>query len=231
MIHHDGSPFFSHQMEKEIIIQRLTETIKQKFEGDSSGHDWFHIERVWKTAKRIAQHENANVFITELGALLHDIADHKFTDNFEEASINLTAEMLSPFPIDDADLKQVQHIVLNCSYKGGVTANKMQSIEGKIVQDADKLDAIGAIGIARAFAFGGKFGSILYDPTISPIDHQTLESYQKNRSHTINHFYEKLLKLKDLMYSNTARELAQQRHEFMEAYLKQFYIEWEAKID
>ena len=218
-------------MEKEDIIQHIVDTIKVKFEGDSSGHDWFHIERVWKTAKAIAEHEKANVFITELGAILHDIADHKFTKNHEAESIKQTAEILSQYEISQQEIEAVQHIVLNCSYKGGIAANAMKSLEGKIVQDADKLDAIGAIGIARAFAFGGKFGSVLYDPNISPITHKTLESYQKNRSHTINHFYEKLLKLKDLMHTETAIKMAAKRHQFMEDYLNMFYQEWNAQID
>lgn len=217
-------------MTEQDIITALKNKIKSQFEGDSSGHDWFHVERVWRNAKAIATKENANVFIAELGALLHDIADHKFVDDFEAESHKRTTSLLSPYSLNDSVVKAVQHIVLHCSFKGGVIANKMESLEGKIVQDADKLDAIGAIGIARTFAFGGKFGSIMYDPSIPPIQHKTLESYQKNRSHTINHFYEKLLKLKNLMHTNTAREIANDRHEFMEAFLTQFYDEWAAKI-
>ena len=217
-------------MNNNEIIEQLIKQIKGQFENDSSGHDWFHIERVWKLAKQIAVKENANVFVVELGALLHDIADHKFVADFEEESIKRTKELLEPLMVNDDIIEQVQHIVLNCSFKGGVEKNKMKSLEGKIVQDADKLDAIGAIGIARTFAFGGKFGSILYDPEVKPINHQSLESYQKNRTHTINHFYEKLLLLKDLMYTQTGKQIAEQRHQFMEDFLTQFYNEWEAKI-
>lgn len=218
-------------MEHQDIINALIKRIKSQFEGDSSGHDWFHIERVWRNAKAIAKQEQANLFITELGALLHDIADHKFVKNFEAESIKRTRELLQPFNLKQELIEAVQHIVLHCSFKGGVGQNKMKSLEGKIVQDADKLDAIGAIGIARAFAFGGNFGSVLYDPNIPPMDHKSLVSYQKNRSHTINHFYEKLLKLKDLMHTTTGKEQAKARHQYMEQFLEQFYAEWHAKIN
>lgn len=217
-------------MDSNKIVEKVKEQIKSKFENDSSGHDWFHIDRVWKVAKQIAEQENVNIFVTELGALLHDIADHKFVDNFEEESMKRTYEILKPLGVEDEIISEVTHIVLNCSFKGGVDKNKMNSIEGKIVQDADKLDAIGAIGIARTFAFGGKFGSLLYHPDIKPMNHQSLESYQKNRTHTINHFYEKLLLLKDLMHTSTAKQIALQRHQFMEQFLEQFYNEWNGKL-
>lgn len=217
-------------MDSNKIVEQVKEQIKSQFENDSSGHDWFHIDRVCKVAKQIAEQENANIFVTELGALLHDIADHKFVDNFEEESVKRTYEILKPLGVEDEIISEVTHIVLNCSFKGGVDKNKMNSIEGKIVQDADKLDAIGAIGIARTFAFGGKFGSLLYHPDIKPMNHQSLESYQKNRTHTINHFYEKLLLLKDLMHTSTAKQIALQRHQFMEQFLEQFYNEWNGKL-
>jgi uncharacterized protein len=218
-------------MNNDQIIKNIISNIKSQFEGDSSGHDWFHIERVYKTAKAIAHKENANVFITELGALLHDIADHKFVEDHENETVKRVHKILDEFPkIDQAITNQVLHIVLNCSFKGGIGENKMQSLEGKIVQDADRLDAIGAIGIARTFAFGGKFGSILYDPEISPMKHKDLESYQKNRTHTINHFYEKLLLLKDKLNTQTGKDMANQRHVFMESFLTQFYNEWNATI-
>lgn len=219
-------------MDYSVIINSIKNDIKSQFENDSSGHDWFHIERVWKIAKQIAEKENnVNVFVTELGALLHDIADHKFVENFEEESITRTTQILSKYPdIAQDDIDAVIHIVLYCSFKGGVGGNKMKSVEGKIVQDSDKLDAIGAIGIARTFAFGGKFGSLLYHPDIKPITHDSLESYHKNRSHTINHFYEKLLLLKDLMHTDSAKKIANQRHKFMVSFLEQFYNEWDSKL-
>lgn len=218
-------------MEHNDVIQTLKNNIKNQFEGDSSGHDWFHIERVWRNAKAIAKQEGADLLITELGALLHDIADHKFVTDFESESIKRTDSLLQYFNLSQNTIQAVQHIVLHCSFKGGVTKNKMESLEGKIVQDADKLDAIGAIGIARTFAFGGKFGSVLYNPDIPPMTHKDLASYQKNRSHTINHFYEKLLKLKDLMHTTTGKKIANERHQYMECFLEQFYAEWHAKID
>lgn len=221
-----ASPFF---MTNSEIIEDLILQIKGQFEGDSSGHDWFHIERVWKTAKKIGLTEKADIFIIELGALLHDIADHKFVENYEYESLNTTQKLLSKYNLSDQTISKVQHIVLNCSFKGGVEANKMESIEGKIVQDADKLDAIGAIGIARTFAFGGKFGSVLYDPNIPPTNHKDLKSYHENRNHTINHFYEKLLKLKDHINTETAKIMSVKRHDFMLKYLDEFYSEWEAE--
>ena len=218
-------------MNREDIIESVIKKIKPQFQNDSSGHDWFHIERVWKIAKQIAIKENANVFLTELGALLHDIADHKFVADFEKESVKRTKQILSPYiDISNDEINQVIHIVLNCSFKGGIGENKMKSLEGKIVQDADKLDAIGAIGIARTFAFGGKFGSLLYHPDIKPINHTSLDSYHKNRSHTINHFYEKLLLLKDLMHTKTGKEIAIERHQFMELFLTQFYKEWKSEL-
>lgn len=223
--------FYAQIMDKSKIIESIQLKIKSQFEGDSSGHDWFHIERVWKITKQIAIKEDANIFVAELGALLHDIADHKFVENHEEESIKRVREILSSYTdISNEEIDAVEHIVLNCSYKGGVTENKMKSLEGKIVQDADKIDAIGAIGVARTFAFGGKFGSILYDPNIKPMQHQSLESYQKNRTHTINHFYEKLLKLKELMHTGTAKIIANERHDFMQQFLDQFYKEWDAQL-
>jgi len=217
--------------DKDRVIDDVKQSIKTQFENDSSGHDWFHIERVWKLAKQIALKEKANVFIVELGALLHDIADHKFVDDFETESIKRTESILKSFDLDNDTIEQVKHIVLNCSFKGGIEESKMKSIEGKIVQDADKLDAIGAIGIARTFAFGGKFGSLLYHPNIKPIQHKSLESYQKNRTHTINHFYEKLLLLKDLMHTQSAKQIALQRHQFMEDFLTQFFNEWNGVLE
>jgi uncharacterized protein len=217
-------------MTENQIIESIKNEIKSQFKGESSGHDWHHINRVCLISKQIAIKENANIFITQVAALLHDIADHKFVTDFESESIKRTLVVLSKFPeISKQEIEDVTHIVLNCSYKGGTESNKIKSLEGRIVQDADKLDAIGAIGIARTFAFGGKFGSVLYDPEVNPIHHKTLESYHKNRSHTINHFYEKLLLLKDLMHTDSAKEIAIERHQFMEVFLNQFYREWNSE--
>ena len=216
-------------MQQEEIIQKIAEHFQREFADESTGHDWFHIERVWKNAKLINATEGANSFVVELGALMHDIADHKFVENAEEVARERTESLLSDLGVAQEIIDQVQHIIEFCSFKGGIGENKMKSFEGKIVQDADRLDAIGAIGIARTFAFGGKFGSLLYHPGIAPMTFKTPEEYRKNRSHTINHFYEKLLLLKDGMNTATGKELAENRHQFMEDFLRQFYAEWEGR--
>ena len=213
---------------KTKLIQQLEEQLKSEFSGESTGHDWFHIDRVRKNALLIGQQEEANLFIVELGALLHDIADHKFVENADEVARKRTVELLTSVGLPSDQIAAVWHIVAHCSFKGG-GANKMESLEGKIVQDADRLDAIGAIGIARTFAFGGKFGNEIYHPKVGPSTFKNAEEYREKRTHTINHFYEKLLLLKDKMNTKTGQELAENRHAFMEGFLEQFYAEWEGK--
>lgn len=213
---------------KSAPIIRLEEQLKSEFSGESTGHDWFHIDRVRKNALLIGQQEEANLFIVELGALLHDIADHKFVENADEVARKRTVELLTNVGLPTDQMEAVWHIVAHCSFKGGGT-NKMESLEGKIVQDADRLDAIGAIGIARTFAFGGKFGNEIYHPEVGPSTFKNAEEYREKRTHTINHFYEKLLLLKDGMNTKTGQELAENRHAFMEGFLEQFYAEWEGK--
>lgn len=217
-------------MERKEVIEKIVETLKAEFSGESTGHDWFHIERVWKNAKLIAENEDCNSFITELGALLHDIADHKFVENYEVEAESRSRALLEGCNLTENEIQAVLHIVHNCSFKGGVGENQMKSIEGLVVQDADRLDAIGAIGVARTFAFGGKFGNELYNPNVPPAEFQSAEEYRKNRTHTINHFYEKLLKLKDGMNTESAKRIAEQRHGFMELFLEQFYAEWNGEI-
>ena len=224
---YSSSGFF--YMVNSEIISKLKQKIKILFEGEATGHDWFHIERVWRNAVLIAKKEECDEFIVEMGALLHDIADHKFEENFEEESVTRTTRILTDLDVDKEKIDSVIHIVLNCSFKGGVTDNKMKSIEGLIVQDADRLDAIGAIGIARTFAYGSKHGNVIYNPDVDPTNFTSEEEYRNNRTHTINHFYEKLLLLKDLMNTETGSELAAERHHYMENFLKQFYKEWEGK--
>lgn len=217
-------------MDMNLLIDKIKEEIRSKFEGESTGHDWFHIERVWRNAKLIAQNENCDLLVVELGALLHDIADHKFVQNFEEESVNRTRALLSKNNVSSKIIDQVIHIVLNCSFKGGLEDNKMQSIEGLIVQDADRLDAIGAIGIARTFAYGGKAGNEIYNPNIPPTDFKSAEEYRTKRTHTVNHFYEKLLKLSGTMNTTEGSRLAKERHQYMSSFLDQFYNEWEGKL-
>ncbi len=215
--------------EENEVINHLANQIRKEFAGEGTGHDWYHIERVWKMAKYIAEKENANQFVTELGALLHDIADHKFVKNADEVAENRVAEFLEDLSVDSNTISKVIHVVHNCSFKGGVV-NEELSLECKIVQDADRLDAIGAIGIARTFAYGGSIGNPIYDPHVEPCTFKNAKEYLNKRTHTINHFYEKLLKLKDGMNTASGQKLAQERHLFMEKYLVQFYAEWESKM-
>jgi len=216
-------------MSNKEVIEAVAAHFKKEFAHESTGHDWYHIERVWKNAKTINEKEGGDTFVVELGALLHDIADHKFVEDADHESHKRTVNLLSGLGVSDEIIEKVLHIVLNCSFKGGIGENKMKSIEGLIVQDADRLDAIGAIGIARTFAFGGKFGNLLYDPEVSPSTFSSAEEYRKKRTHTVNHFYEKLLLLKDGMNTATGLEMAQGRHDYMEAFLTQFYGEWNVK--
>lgn len=211
------------------IIASVAKEIEQQFQGEATGHDWYHIERVWKNAKLIGAQEECDLFVVELGALLHDIADHKFVENFEEESEKRTRSLLFDNRVDNEVIEKVLHIVLNCSFKGGIGENKMKSIEGFIVQDADRLDALGAIGIARTFAYGGKAGNMIYDPDVDPTNFKSEEEYRTKRTHTINHFYEKLLLLKDRMNTVEGKRLAEERHNYMLKFLTQFYNEWEGK--
>lgn len=213
-------------MTNKEVIAAVVAHFKKEFAHESTGHDWYHIERVWKNAKTINEKETGDTFIVELGALLHDIADHKFVEDADNISRIRTIDLLSGLGVAEDVIDKVLHIVLCCSFKGGVGTNKMKSLEGLIVQDADRLDAIGAIGIARTFAFGGKFGNLLYDPEVAPSTFKSAEEYRKKRTHTVNHFYEKLLLLKDGMNTAAGREMAEGRHAYMESFLTQFYGEW-----
>lgn len=200
--------------------------VKEKLDGDSSGHDWWHIYRVWNLAKRIQVNEGGNLFIIELAALLHDVADWKFYEN-ESDGLKVVYDFLNSQSLQTETIDWVIDIVKNVSYKGAGVKDKVQSIEGKIVQDADRLDAIGAVGVGRTFAFGGKFGNEMHNPGISVKMHQNFHEYKNSKGTTINHFHEKLLLLKDRMNTNTAKEMAIERHKFMEQFLKQFHDEWD----
>ena len=215
-------------MDPQDIIQRTAEYIKKEFADDSSGHDWWHIYRVWKNAITLCDHEKADSFIVQLAALLHDLDDWKFNDSGDETPLRAKA-WLDSLSIDPATTDRVCRIITHISYKGAGVVNKMDSLEGYIVQDADRLDAIGAIGIGRAFAYGGYKNRPLYDPDSPPQMHQTFEQYKNSKSATINHFYEKLLLLKDMMNTATAKRIAQQRHDIMVQFLDQFMNEWEGK--
>jgi uncharacterized protein len=215
-------------MNETSIIESIKEELRQEFANESTGHDWYHIERVWKNARTIAEKEGGDGFVVELAALLHDIADHKFVANADTVAAGRVREILLKHGVEEEIILAVSHIVLNCSFKGGML-NKMKSLEGLIVQDADRLDAIGAIGIARTFAFGGKFNRAIYDPAVKPVAFSNEAEYREKRSHTINHFYEKLLLLKDGMNTGTGKQMAAERHRYMEGFLAEFYAEWEGE--
>lgn len=209
-------------MDKRWIIQKAEELVKQELGGDVTGHDWFHCDRVRKTALYIQQKENAgDRFLIELAALLHDIADDKLKANGE----NTLMDFLKESGLDQAAAEQLLSIISTVSYKGG-NNKPPDSIEGSIVQDADRLDAIGAIGIARVFAYGGKKGQPIYDPDISVRLDMTEQEYRHGKSSSIHHFYEKLLLLKDKMNTNAAKEMAEKRHQRMDMYLQEFLEEW-----
>lgn len=200
--------------------------VKQKLENAEAGHDWFHIERVYKNALLIAQDEVCDIQIVKLGALLHDIADSKFNDGDETVGPKVARTFLKSQKVSEEIIIHVVSIIENISFKGGNFEKKFNSIELEIVQDADRLDAIGAIGIARTFNYGGFKNRQLYNPEIAPKLNMNKEEYKKSEAPTINHFYEKLLLLKDKMNTKTGKYLAQERHQFMELFLSQFYAEW-----
>ncbi|GAA4309541.1 HD domain-containing protein [Pontixanthobacter gangjinensis] len=211
------------------LIDKTIEFVKQSLENAEGGHDWFHIERVLKNSRLIAQGEEADLQIVELGALLHDIADSKFHNGDETIGPKVASDFLRSQEVSEEVIDHVVKIIENISFKGGNTDQKFTSPELDIVQDADRLDALGAIGIARTFNYGGYKGRALYDPEIKPNLKMTKEEYKASKAPTINHFYEKLLLLKDRMNTQTGRRIAADRHAFMVHYLDQFYKEWEGE--
>ena len=193
------------------------------------GHDWFHILRVWNNAKLIAKNENVNSFIVELGALLHDIADSKFHNGNETVGPKVARAFLESEKVPDEIILHIEKIITNISFKGGNFEQNFTSLELDVIQDADRLDAIGAIGIARCFNYGGFKNRQLYNPEIAPNLNMTKEEYKNSEAPTINHFYEKLLLLKDKMNTVSGKKIAEERHQYMENFLQQFYNEWEGK--
>lgn len=212
------------------ILEQTIAFVKKTLAGAEAGHDWFHIERVYKNALLINQAEKGDELIVALAALLHDIADPKFNNGDEEIGPKMAGDFLTELSLDPSQIEHVQQIIRNLSYKASLGTVTFKSKELDIVQDADRLDAIGAIGIARAFTYGGYKNRVLYDPEIAPDLNMSKEAYKNSTAPTINHFYEKLLRLKDLMKTNTGKEIAAQRHDFMLVYLDHFYKEWEGKI-
>jgi len=210
--------------------KNLTETenyIQNYFDNEGSGHDWWHIRRVRNVALKLAEAEGGNVFRIEMAALLHDLDDWKLNG---ESEISKTEKWLDDLGISDSEKAYILEIIEQVSFKGAEVENNAISIEAKLVQDADRLDAIGAIGVARTFAYGGSKGRLIYHPNEKPVMHDSFEAYKKNTAPTINHFYEKLLLLKDLLNTNSAKQMAEKRHRFMEVFLEQFYAEWESKL-
>lgn len=214
-------------MDRDTVIQKTVTFVKDELFLAEGGHDWWHVYRVWKLARQIARREEADLFVVEMGALLHDIADFKFHNGDETIGPRKAREFLVSLGVEKEVISHVEKIIAHISFKGAAHRQEFRSAELDVVQDADRLDAIGAIGIARTFNYGGHKGRSIYDPGIPPVQEMTKETYKKNTSPTINHFYEKLLLLKDRMNTRTGKELALERHRFMEQYLDRFYAEWE----
>jgi len=211
---------------KEEIIDKTESFVRDSLAGAEGGHDWWHIQRVWNLSKHIAQTEKADIFVVELGALLHDIADSKFHEGDEEKGPEIAREFLDSLSVDTMVIDHIVRIISNISFKGGKVKRTFSSSELDIIQDADRLDAIGAIGIARTFNYGGFRNRELYNPGIKPDLNMSKEEYKNSNAPTMNHFYEKLLLLKDKMNTETGRVLARKRHDFMLLYLEEFFSEW-----
>lgn len=217
-------------MSNTALIERTSAFVKKQLTNAEGGHDWFHIERVYKNSLLIAKTESANLLVIQLGALLHDIADSKFHDGDETVGPKVARTFLESENVAEDTIQHVINIIENISFKGGNQNTTFTSAELNIVQDADRLDALGAIGIARTFNYGGFKNRAIYNPEIAPKLNMTKEEYKKSTAPTINHFYEKLLLLKDKMNTKTGKQLANKRHEYMEQFLTQFYGECNGEI-
>ena len=215
---------------KKQLIDRTVKYVRQALEGEGSGHDWWHIWRVWQNAKMIGKNEQVDMLVVELAALLHDIADYKFHGGDDTVGPRKAGEWLEKLAVDEETIKKVKEIIEDISFKGAKVKTKVRSKEGEVVQDADRLDAMGAIGIARCFAYGGHDNREIYNPDIKPKMHKKAEAYKTNKGTSVNHFYEKLLLLKDLMNTDIAKRIAEERHKFMEIYLERFHQEWKEQV-
>lgn len=216
-------------MNESQLINKTIIFVKEQLQDTEGGHDWFHIQRVYKNALLIAGDENCDEIVVKLGALLHDIADSKFYAGDETIGPKIARDFLEKENVDQLTIAHVLNIIENISFKGGNFDKQFHSKELDIVQDADRLDAIGAIGIARTFSYGGFKNRVLYNPAIAPKMKMSKEEYKNSQSPTLNHFYEKLLLLKDKMNTETGKQIAQERHRFMIQFLSQFYAEWEGE--
>ncbi len=217
-------------MSKTEIIQKTIEFVKQQLSDAEGGHDWWHVFRVWNNTKQILRTEKADDFVCELGALLHDIADPKFHGGNDEKGLILAKEFLESEQVETVVVDQVLDIIRHISFKGGLEEDISKSPELMVVQDADRLDAIGAIGIARTFNYGGFKNRKIYDPGIPPRTYSSKADYYGSDAPTVNHFYEKLLLLKDLMNTSEGKRMAEQRHAFMEEFLDRFFSEWDGRF-
>lgn len=215
--------------EQKQTVERTVQLVKEKLGDDTTGHDYFHIMRVRALAARLAEQEGADVFVVELAALLHDIADWKFHGGDLNEGPRVASEWLQSIGEKAQTIEKVAAIIKEVSYKGAGVQTTPASLEGKVVQDADRLDALGAIGIARTFAYGGKFERQMYDPDRPPVMHQSFEEYKNAKGTTLNHFYEKILLLKDRLNTESARALAEERHKYVADFVERFLLEWEGK--
>jgi len=216
-------------IDKETALKMTEEYVKRALSNECTGHDWYHSYRVRRNAVGICKKEGGDLFVVELASLLHDISDWKFNSGDDKAGATIAREWLKRLDLDQAIIQHVSEIISDMPFRGYGVESKMKTKEGMIVQDADRLDAIGAIGIARAFAYGGHKRRMIYDPSVKPRTYKSFDDYKKNKSHTINHFHEKLLLLKDLMNTETAKKMAEERHKFMTAFLERFQGEWNGK--
>jgi uncharacterized protein len=212
--------------DRAAVIARTESFVRERLEGEASGHDWWHVYRVWRTSVAIGSIEQVDLDVVELAALLHDVADAKFHAGDEEIGSGTAAVWLGSLDVDEPTVSHVAQIIRDMSFKGAGVETPLLTREGMVVQDADRLDALGAIGIARAFAYGGLRGQVLYDPKLAPVTHATVEEYRSHQGSTINHFFEKLLLLRARMHTETARGIASERHRLMECFVNAFLAEW-----
>jgi uncharacterized protein len=214
-------------MDQGEILRRTEAFVRERMSGEGTGHDWWHVHRVRRVALRLAGEEGADAYVVELAALLHDVADHKFHGGDAGAGPRAAREWLSSLDVEPEVTEHVATIIAELSFKGAGVATPMSSPEGRVVQDADRLDAIGAVGVGRAFAYGGSRGRPMHEPDASPEMHDSFERYKSSTGPTINHFHEKLLLLRDRMNTASARRMAEGRHRFMEQFLERFHAEWD----
>jgi len=216
-------------VEREEVVDRTKAFVRERLSGEATGHDWWHIYRVWRTAVEIGREEDADLYVVQLAALLHDIADAKFHGGDHDVGPRVAAEWLRSLEVDDQTIEHVAAIVHGVSFKGAGVETPMATPEGMAVQDADRLDALGAIGIARAFAYGGFRGQMLHDPEQAPVLHASVEEYTARRGSTINHFAEKLFLLQDRMNTESGRRIAAARHRYTEEFVAEFLAEWDGR--